>query len=69
MSMMTSSDLARQRPMESMLEKQIQVRAYELYEQRGRHEGRALEDWLRAEREVMNIFFNVSGTRIRDGHL
>ena len=27
----------------------IARRAYELYEQRGRQEGRALEDWLNAE--------------------
>ena len=29
------------------------LRAYELYEQRGRQEGRALEDWLEAERELV----------------
>ena len=28
-------------------------RAYELYEQRGRQEGQALEDWLNAERELV----------------
>ena len=27
--------------------------AYALYEQRGRQEGRALEDWLNAERQVV----------------
>lgn len=27
----------------------IALKAYELYEQRGRAEGHALEDWLRAE--------------------
>jgi outer membrane protein TolC len=31
----------------------IAQRAYELYEQRGRQEGRALEDWLQAERELV----------------
>ena len=30
----------------------IAFRAYELYEQRGRQDGYALEDWLRAEREI-----------------
>ena len=34
------------------LEEQIRRRAYELYEQRGREEGRELEDWLQAESEV-----------------
>jgi hypothetical protein len=30
----------------------IASRAYELYESRGRQQGRALEDWLNAEREL-----------------
>lgn len=29
----------------------IQLRAYQLYEERGRHEGDAEADWLQAERE------------------
>jgi len=33
-------------------EQQIQQRAYELYEQRGRTDGHDLEDWLQAEREI-----------------
>ncbi len=33
-------------------EGRIAQRAYELYEQRGRQEGRALEDWLDAERQM-----------------
>jgi H+-transporting ATPase len=31
---------------------QIATRAYELYEQRGRREGHAVQDWVQAEREV-----------------
>jgi hypothetical protein len=31
---------------------QIQRRAYELYELRGRQEGRHLEDWIQAEHDV-----------------
>jgi hypothetical protein len=31
------------------LEERIRVRAYELYEQRGKQDGHALDDWLRAE--------------------
>ena len=31
---------------------QIAKRAYELYEQRGRQQGRAVEDWEQAEREI-----------------
>ena len=36
----------------------VAQRAYELYEQRGRQEGRALEDWLNAERQLVG----ASGT-------
>jgi hypothetical protein len=31
---------------------QIAKRAYELYEQQGRREGHAVQDWLQAEREI-----------------
>ena len=31
---------------------QIAGRAYELYEQRGRHDGQVGRDWLEAEREI-----------------
>jgi len=31
---------------------QIGARAYELYEERGRGEGQAAEDWLEADREI-----------------
>jgi DUF2934 family protein len=34
------------------LEEQIRQRAFELYEARGREEGRDLDDWLRAEKEI-----------------
>lgn len=33
------------------LEDDIRTRAYELFEARGREEGHALDDWLRAEAE------------------
>lgn len=36
------------------MEEAIRARAYELYEQRGREDGHAEEDWLRAEHEVRN---------------
>ena len=32
---------------------QIRRRAYELYEQRGREEGRQDEDWRQAEKEIL----------------
>jgi hypothetical protein len=32
----------------------IRVRAYELYEDRGHEPGQDEQDWLRAEREILN---------------
>jgi hypothetical protein len=37
---------------EDNVEEQIRTRAFELYEARGREEGRDLEDWLEAEAEI-----------------
>jgi hypothetical protein len=34
----------------------IRVRAYELFEQRGRHEGHDHEDWARAEAEILSKY-------------
>ena len=36
----------------SELEERIRVRAYELYEQRGKRDGHASDDWLQAEAEL-----------------
>jgi len=33
---------------------EIERRAYDLYLRRGRAEGSALQDWLRAEREILH---------------
>lgn len=41
------------KPIDTMLEYVIRNRAYDLYVQRGSRDGRALEDWLRAEQEVL----------------
>ena len=35
------------------IEDEIRQRAYELYEERGRHEGFHKEDWTRAETEIL----------------
>lgn len=35
------------------LEEQIRCRAYQVYEERGKIDGHDLEDWLRAEMEIM----------------
>ena len=34
------------------VQEQIRMRAFELYEQRGKQEGFDLEDWLQAEEEI-----------------
>jgi hypothetical protein len=39
--------------LQQFLERKIQLRAYEMYEQRGRADGRALDDWLQAEDEIL----------------
>jgi hypothetical protein len=35
------------------LEEEIRRRAYELYEEQGREDGQDLNDWLRAEAEIV----------------
>ena len=35
--------------------KRIRERAYELYEARGREEGRDIENWLQAEAEIKSL--------------
>lgn len=37
----------------TMLEKKIRLRARQIYEERGKMEGQALEDWAKAESEVL----------------
>jgi len=43
----------RQKLMITMLEKKIRLRARQIYEQRGQEEGKALDDWTKAETEVL----------------
>ena len=42
------------------IEQQIQQRAYELYERRGRTDGHDLEDWLQAECEIKATYANAA---------
>ncbi len=35
-------------------EEKIRLRAYQLYEERGRTDGHALDDWLQAEAEILS---------------
>ena len=41
-------------PDSSAREQEIQRRAYEIYLERGEQQGRDLDDWLQAEREMSN---------------
>ena len=43
----------RQKLLVELLERKIRQRADQLYNERGRVEGLALEDWVRAESEVL----------------
>lgn len=44
---------AEHKPIGQRIEEEIRIRAYELFEQRGRLEGFHDEDWARAEAEVL----------------
>lgn len=37
-----------------LIGRQIRLRAYELYQSRGREDGRDLDDWLQAEDEILS---------------
>ncbi|HEV2731489.1 MAG TPA: DUF2934 domain-containing protein [Terriglobales bacterium] len=43
----------RQRLMVDLLAGRIRLRARQIYEQRGKADGQALEDWIKAESEVL----------------
>jgi outer membrane protein TolC len=42
------------RPSAAITEEEIAQRAYALYEARGREDGHDLDDWLQAERELVD---------------
>ncbi len=39
-------------PLHASEDERIRRKAYELYERRGKTDGHAIEDWLRAERQI-----------------
>lgn len=47
-----STESAKSDPKRKTAEEEIRFRAYQLYLARNRAPGRALEDWLQAEREI-----------------
>lgn len=52
---MESKNLTRERQklMVNMLERKIRLQARQYYDERGQEDGRALEDWVKAESEVL----------------
>ena len=44
------------RKIQEDIEHEVRLRAYELFEERGRQEGFAHEDWARAEAEVLSRY-------------
>lgn len=55
----TRTAVQKKQPMFDDLHARITVRAYELYVERGCREGCAEQDWLDAEREILNHTFPV----------
>ena len=53
---------AHTKPRETCLETLIRARAYELYEQCGKEDGHAEEDWLSAEAEVLTKGLSAKGS-------
>jgi Protein of unknown function (DUF2934) len=47
-------------PQDIELEDHIRLRAYELYEERGREDGHEQEDWFRAKEEITNKKFRTA---------
>ena len=52
----------------SKTEERIRRRAYELYEQRGKVDGFALDDWLQAELEILRQLGSNRRQKQRKGH-
>ena len=48
----STNQLKTQTEITAELEQAIRLRAYELFEQRGRQDGHDLEDWLQAQTEL-----------------
>jgi DUF2934 family protein len=49
-------------PDPTALEERIRLRAYELYEARGREDGHDLDDWLQAEADFLGTKKTAIGT-------
>ena len=57
------SEHPRTTPDPTMLEERIRLRAYELYEARGREDGHDLDDWLQAEADFLGTKKTAIGTQ------
>jgi Protein of unknown function (DUF2934) len=54
--------------MKGILEENIQQLAYRLYEKRGCGDGHAVDDWLRAEREIRAFASRSGGMEVESQH-
>jgi hypothetical protein len=54
--------------MKAILEEHIRHLAYRLYEERGCEDGHAVDDWLRAEREVRGFASRRGGMEVEPRH-
>jgi len=57
------SEQPRTTPDPTALEERIRLRAYELYEARGREDGHDLDDWLQAEADFLGSKKTAIGTQ------
>jgi Protein of unknown function (DUF2934) len=57
------SEQPRTTPDPTIVEDQIRLRAYALYEARGREDGHDLDDWLQAEAEIVGTKKTAIGTQ------
>ena len=56
----TLSTMAKTNLPEPLLEHEIRLRAFDLYDERGRMDGHSVEDWLQAEAEILGETFSRS---------
>jgi hypothetical protein len=54
----TLSTLAKTQPPKPLLEHEIRLRPYDLYEQQGRMDGHSVEHWLHAEADILRKIFS-----------
>jgi hypothetical protein len=49
------------------IEEKVRMRAFELFEKRGRQSGHELEDWLTAEKEIKELNVRINNMKGKKG--